>query len=70
MYHLLIVINEYLLAIIKENRERISSGVVHSFTSTVEEMQSILDLDFYIGNEYSIVIEVYLMKLIKYFKRY
>lgn len=35
--------------IIKENRHRFTTGVVHSFTGTLEEMQSYVALDLYIG---------------------
>ncbi|PVU94849.1 hypothetical protein BB561_002216 [Smittium simulii] len=34
---------------IKKNRTMFSTGVVHSFTSNLEEMQQCLDLDLYIG---------------------
>ncbi|KAG0334569.1 TatD DNase [Podila horticola] len=35
--------------LITKHRSRFSNGVVHSFTGTVEEMQSYLDLGLYIG---------------------
>ena len=35
--------------IVKANRHRFPTGVVHSFTGTLEEMQAILDMDLYIG---------------------
>lgn len=35
--------------IVKENRHRFTTGVVHSFTGTMEEMQSYVNLDLYIG---------------------
>jgi TatD DNase family protein len=35
--------------IIKENRHRFPSGVVHSFTGTAEEAKDFVDLDLYIG---------------------
>lgn len=35
--------------IVKENRHKFKSGVVHSFTGTDEELQKILDLDLYVG---------------------
>ena len=35
--------------IIKENRHRFSTGVVHSYTDSLEEMKQLLDLDLYIG---------------------
>ncbi|KAI7884100.1 putative deoxyribonuclease TATDN1-like protein [Lichtheimia hyalospora FSU 10163] len=34
---------------IKANRHRFTNGVVHSFTSTVEEMKQLVDLGLYIG---------------------
>lgn len=34
---------------IKANRHRFTHGVVHSFTSTVEEMKQLVDLGLYIG---------------------
>jgi TatD DNase family protein len=35
--------------IIKENRSRFPSGVVHSFTGSKEEVKEFIDLDLYIG---------------------
>lgn len=35
--------------IVKENRHRFSSGLVHSFTGTAEEVKELVDLDLYIG---------------------
>ena len=35
--------------IIKENRHRFSTGVVHSFTGTAEEAKEFVSLDLYIG---------------------
>jgi len=35
--------------IVKENRHKFSTGVVHSFTGTIEEMNKLLDLGLYIG---------------------
>lgn len=37
------------LTIVRENRHRFSTGVVHSFTGTAEEARRILDLDLFIG---------------------
>lgn len=37
------------LNIIRENRQRFSTGVVHSFTGSPEEAKEICDLDLYIG---------------------
>ena len=37
------------LEIVKKNRHKFKKGVVHSFTGTVEEMNSILELDLYIS---------------------
>lgn len=37
------------LRVIKEHRNRFSTGVVHSFTGTMEEMKAYVDLDLYIG---------------------
>jgi TatD DNase family protein len=35
--------------IVKENRHKFSTGVVHSFTGTIAEMNQLLDLGLYIG---------------------
>ena len=35
--------------IVKKNRSRFSTGVVHSFTGTAEEIKQIVELDLYIG---------------------
>ena len=35
--------------IVKANRHRFPTGVVHSFTGTLDEMKAILDMDLYIG---------------------
>lgn len=35
--------------IVKQNRNRFSTGVVHSFTGTPQEVKQILELDLYIG---------------------
>ena len=35
--------------IVKENRSKFSTGVVHSFTGDEQELQELLDLDLYIG---------------------
>ncbi|KAI0565567.1 TatD related DNase [Gracilaria domingensis] len=37
------------LRVIEEHRSRFSAGVVHSFTGTIQEMQSYVGLDLYIG---------------------
>lgn len=37
------------LRVISENRNRFTTGVVHSFTGTMEEMQAYVALDLYIG---------------------
>ena len=34
---------------VRENRDKFSTGVVHSFTGDAEELQEIIDLDLYIG---------------------
>jgi TatD DNase family protein len=35
--------------IVRKNRDRFSTGCVHSFTGTEEELKQILELDLYIG---------------------
>jgi len=35
--------------IVKANRAKFSTGVVHSFTGTVEEMKELCEMDLYIG---------------------
>lgn len=35
--------------IVKANRHKFTTGVVHSFTGTLQEMQELLDLNLYIG---------------------
>jgi len=35
--------------IVKKNRSRFTTGVVHSFTGTPEEIKQIVELDLYIG---------------------
>lgn len=37
------------LRIVTENRSRFTTGIVHSFTGTMEEMRAYVDLDLYIG---------------------
>ena len=37
------------IKIVKEHREKFSTGVVHSFTGDEEELQGIIDLDLYVG---------------------
>lgn len=37
--------------IVKENREKFPTGVVHSFTGDEEELNGILDMDLYIGKQ-------------------
>jgi TatD DNase family protein len=35
--------------IVKQNRSRFTTGVVHSFTGTTQEVKQIIELDLYIG---------------------
>jgi TatD DNase family protein len=35
--------------IVKQNRSKFSSGVVHSFTGPLDELKKILELDLYVG---------------------
>lgn len=35
--------------IVKKNRSRFTTGVVHSFTGSAEEVKQIVELDLYIG---------------------
>ena len=35
--------------LVRENRHRFSTGVVHSFTGPIEELEKILSLDLYVG---------------------
>ena len=37
------------LQMVKDNRAKFSSGVVHSFTGSLEEVKEICKLDLYIG---------------------
>jgi TatD DNase family protein len=37
------------IKIVKENRSRFSTGVVHSYTGCVEELKEIISLDLYVG---------------------
>ena len=37
------------IGIVKENRSKFSSGVVHSFTGDEEELHALLAMDLYIG---------------------
>ena len=37
------------MRIVKENREKFSTGVVHSFTGDEEELTALLDMNLYIG---------------------
>lgn len=48
--------------IVKQNRKRFPTGVVHSFTGDLKDLNLILELDLYIG-EYRIMF----FKLIKIF---
>jgi TatD DNase family protein len=34
---------------VKKNRDRFSTGIVHSFTGGIDEIKQIVDLDLYIG---------------------
>lgn len=40
---------EDFLRILKENRTRFTTGCVHSFTGSMEEMLQIVDMDLYVG---------------------
>jgi TatD DNase family protein len=40
---------EDFLRIVKENRHRFSTGVVHSYTGDLEELEALLDMGLYIG---------------------
>jgi TatD DNase family protein len=35
--------------IVRKNRDRFSTGIVHSFTGGIEEIKQIVELDLYIG---------------------
>ncbi len=35
--------------IVKENRHKFSTGVVHSFTGDIEELKELLDMGLFIG---------------------
>lgn len=39
------------LKIVKENRKKFSTGVVHSFTGTKSELEALVKMDLYIGKE-------------------
>lgn len=41
---------EDFLAIVKKNRKRFPTGVVHSFTGTKSELKALIEMDLYIGN--------------------
>ena len=41
----------WFIAMVKEYQNKLAGGVVHSFTGTVEEMEELLDLGFYIGKK-------------------
>ena len=41
--------NGEFVEVIRNNRNRFSSGVVHSFTGDLEELQALISLDLYIG---------------------
>jgi TatD DNase family protein len=40
---------EDFLRIVKENRKRFPTGVVHSFTGTKSELKALIEMDLYIG---------------------
>lgn len=40
---------EDFVEIISKNRDKFSTGVVHSYTGTLSELKKLLDLDLYIG---------------------
>lgn len=35
--------------LVRKNRDRFTTGVVHSFTGSIEEIKQIVELDLYIG---------------------
>jgi TatD DNase family protein len=35
--------------LVRKNRDRFTTGVVHSFTGGIEEIKQIVELDLYIG---------------------
>ena len=41
--------------IVKENRKRFPTGVVHSFTGNLKELKDIMELDLYIGKIFNLV---------------
>jgi TatD DNase family protein len=45
----LMVATDFAIDIMRANRHRISGGVVHSFTGTIDELEHLLALDLYIG---------------------